>query len=108
MEAGKLRHRITIQQETVTRDAVGAEVTTWGTFLAAWASIENLAGVEGFTTSIDQRLAQRQTRITIRDRNNITTKMRVLHGSTVYNIQQIIQDPTQKRHIQLVCEEINI
>lgn len=108
MQAGKLRHAITIQQETVTRDAVGAEVLTWGTFLTARASIENLAGAEAFSGQIDQRLAQRQTKITIRARDGLTTKMRVLHGSTIYNIQQIIRDTTQQRQIDLICEEINI
>lgn len=108
MRAGLLRHKITIQNETVTRDATGAEVSSWGTFLTARAAIENMSGSESFVSNIDQRLAQRLTKITIRDREGITTKMRVLHGSTVYNIQQVIQDPTQEREINLICQEVNV
>jgi SPP1 family predicted phage head-tail adaptor len=108
MRAGLLRHVITIQNETVTRDATGAEVVTWGAFLTARAAIENLSGSEAFASNIDQRLAQRMTKITIRARDGLTTKMRVLHGSAVYNIEQIIQDRTQAREINLICEEINV
>lgn len=43
IQAGKLRHRITIQRETVTRDEYGSEVKTWDDLATVWASVEPLS-----------------------------------------------------------------
>ena len=39
MQAGRLRHRITVQKKSVTRDGFGAEVISWTKHVDAWGSI---------------------------------------------------------------------
>lgn len=43
IQAGNLRHRITIQRETTTRDAYGSEVKTWADLATVWASLDPLS-----------------------------------------------------------------
>lgn len=40
MQAGRLRHQVTLQQKSVSRDEFGAEVETWATVAAIWAELE--------------------------------------------------------------------
>lgn len=54
MQAGKLRHRVTIQVATMTQDAFGGMVPGWATFLASVpCSIEPLTGREYLSASAD-------------------------------------------------------
>ena len=46
MEAGKLRHRITIKRKLVTRDSFGEETVTLSAGDAVWASVEPMRGQE--------------------------------------------------------------
>lgn len=43
---GAMNRRITIQQATVTQDAVGGEVTAWADFVTVWAYVNPLSGHE--------------------------------------------------------------
>jgi SPP1 family predicted phage head-tail adaptor len=40
MQAGKLRHQVTLQSKSVTRDEFGAEVETWSTVASIWAELD--------------------------------------------------------------------
>lgn len=40
MKAGQLRHRVTLQQKSVTRDAFGGEVVTWVDVVDVWAELD--------------------------------------------------------------------
>ena len=46
MEAGQLRHRVTIQQATETTDGFGGVTQAWATFATVWAAVEPLTGRE--------------------------------------------------------------
>lgn len=43
IQAGKLRHKITIRRETTTRDEYGSEIKTWTDLATVWASIDPLS-----------------------------------------------------------------
>ena len=40
MEAGRLRHLVTLQEKSVTRDAYNAEVVTWVDVASVWAEVD--------------------------------------------------------------------
>lgn len=103
MEAGALRHRVTIQKKSVTRNSYGEEVVTWVTHCQAWASIEPLQGRE----FIEARLAQAEVtdRIKIRYQAGIRPEMRVLFGSRVYDIQAVMTIEEIHREIHMMCKE---
>lgn len=103
MEAGELRHRITIQEKSVTRDDFGGEVITWVTHCEAWAAIEPLQGRE----FIEARLAQAEVtdRIRMRYQAGIRPEMRVLFGTRVYEIQTVLTTREIHHEIQMMCKE---
>lgn len=104
MEAGKLRHRVTIEEKTQTQDGVTGDVThTWTTWAEnVPAAIEPLSGRE-FVTSAAQQ-AGVTARITIRWREGVTADMRIVHNGTLYNIAAVLEDNNSGRsHITMPC-----
>lgn len=101
MLAQRLRHRVTIEQVTETRDADGGVVTAWATLHSKVpAEIVPLSGREFIAAQAAQ--ASVNARMTIRYVAGITTKMRVAHGSDIYNIEAVLPDQTLRRHLTLM------
>jgi len=101
MRAGQLRHRITIEANGQTRNEYGELVEDWSPLATVWASKEDLSGREQFQGQ--QFNAVVTTKFAIRYRDDVTAAMRILLGSTVYNIESI-QDPTgRKETLFLLC-----
>ena len=103
MQAGKLRHRVTIQDKTVARDAYNGEVITWTTVTTVWAAVEPLNGREFLEAQRDG--AQVTTRIRIRDRS-VTPEMRVVFGSHVYDVESVIAVEERGAEVVLMCKEL--
>ena len=104
--AGRLRHRITIQQNTPTRDAHGGEVDSWGAVTTVWAEISPLNGKEYFTAK--QETAEITHKVRLRYNNalsGITPKMRVLFGSRTLDIESAINPQERNKEIILMCRE---
>lgn len=104
MRAGRLRHRITIQDKTVVQNSFGEEDITWTEFATVWASVEPLRGRE----FLDGRMvtAEVTTRIRIRHLDGVRPEMRVVHGSTNYDVLAVIHLEERNREDQLMCQEI--
>lgn len=91
MRAGLLRHRVTIQQRTETRDPdTGAVSFAWVDVATVWAAVEPLSAREFIAAQAAH--SKVSARITIRYRADITAAMRIVHGSTLYNIEGVIPD----------------
>lgn len=109
MQAGKLRHRVTLQEYTAGRDSFNAEIEQWIDIATLWAAIEPVSGDEQYQQRADQVLAIRQVRIRIRQRPELDrAKLRVIHGERIFDVQAVEIDPTLKRQMVLVCEERNV
>jgi len=109
VQAGKLRERVTIQRETVTRDSFGAEVNPWKDVATVWASVRARtiqSTGETFVATADQVLATISHTVRIRQRAGLSPKMRLLWGNRVLQIEAI-SDPTgRKAEMLLQCQEI--
>jgi SPP1 family predicted phage head-tail adaptor len=105
MRAGRLRHRITIQQPVITRDGTGESLETWGAFAVVWAAVEPLRGREMFAAQ--EMHSEITTRIRLRYLAGIDTTMRVLFEGRTFLIVHPPIDP-EMRHVemQLMCKEI--
>lgn len=89
--AGKLRHRVQLQQQTETRDPnTGAVEIGWADVAQVWAAIEPLSAREFIQSSSEQNKVV--ARITIRYRADVRPSMRVLHNGTAYNITGVLAD----------------
>lgn len=104
MRAGRLRHRVTIQQKTVSQDGYGAEVITWADVATVWASVEPLRGREFLDTRREG--AEVSTRIVIRYRAGIVPEMRVTFGDHVYDLLSVVHVEERARELQLMCKEL--
>jgi SPP1 family predicted phage head-tail adaptor len=104
MRAGKLRHRITIQDKTPSQNTFGEEDITWTDVATVWAAIVPLRGREFLDGKMET--AEITTRIEIRHRDGIRPEMRVVHGATIYDIHAVIPIETRDREIHLMSQEI--
>lgn len=91
IDAGRLRHRVSIERLVVTLDSDGQRVESWddafGRLLPA--EITPLSGRELVAAAAVQ--SRVSTRIRIRHRPGITASMRVLHRGRIY----VIEAPTE-------------
>ena len=102
MRSGSLRHSVMIEQQTKAQDSTGSIVVSWEDFAAVRAAIEPIAGREFFSAS--QVQSSVTTRIRIRYLSGVTPKMRVVHGSDVYDIEAVLPDSRSGLHeMDLMC-----
>lgn len=108
MQAGKLRHRVVIQQPAESQDAYGEPDFTWSTFATVWASIEPGRGQEyEQAQTVQQSITHR---VMIRYCPGVTTQMRVKYtdrrGQTRYfDIEAVLDYQERGRTMELRCRE---
>ena len=102
MNAGRLRHRIVIEQQVKARDATsGAETITWQTYQASVpAELMPMSGKEFQAANAQQ--SETLTRCLIRYLPGLDETMRVTHDGVEYNIRAILPDRTLRRHLNLM------
>lgn len=104
VRAGKLRHRITIEQLVTSLDSDGATVEDWVAVFSRPIPAEVVAssGREFIAASATQ--SKISTRMKIRFRPEIAPNMRALHRTEVYNIEAVLPDPDSRmRYLTLMC-----
>ena len=104
MRAGRLRHQVTIQGLTTAPDAYGDIVETWTDTATVWAEVVPLSGKEYYAAR--QVSAEVDVRVTIRYRTGIKPAMRVKYGTSLLDIQSVIDVGGRKDELQLLCREV--
>ncbi|HEL3822504.1 TPA: phage head closure protein [Stenotrophomonas maltophilia] len=90
LPAGKLRHRVLIQQQVTTRDNDGVEQTAWVDVATVWASVEPLSAREFIQSGQTQSAVT--ARITMRYRDGLSPSMRLVHRGEIFNIAGLLPD----------------
>lgn len=102
---GDLRHRVTIEEMSYTKDEGGGLVPTWTTVATVWAKVEQTSAGERFVRhQIDQQAAWK---VSIRYRAGITAKQRVRWGDRVLEIKSAEDLDLRKRFWVLACDDAN-
>jgi SPP1 family predicted phage head-tail adaptor len=107
IQAGDLRHAITIQSPSATRDAAGQPISTWDTVLSTRAKIENTGSYsykESF--SANALAAQCTDLITIRWPGKAITVepgQRIVFGDNTYLIQLVDNVLRRNRVVRMAC-----
>lgn len=101
IEAGRLAHRVTIQNFTISRNSIGEEVKSWTDVATVWAEIRPLSARE--LINAKAAMAQVTKRITIRYRAGLLPSMRILHNGTVYQITEIIDANLAHVSLEFLC-----
>jgi len=105
MRAGTLNNKVTIQQQASTQDDWGQPLNTWTDIATVWADIRHQSGIE--TIKADSPVSVVKASIRIRYRTGVDAGMRVLHGTTAYNINAVLPDVSKKQYLDLVCEVVS-
>lgn len=99
LDAGTLRHKVTIQQlvdiadsSGEVQDSNGDPVQEWVDVATVWAAIEPVSGREFIAAQAEQ--SKVVARVVIRYRNDIDSAMRLFHPykQFYYNIEAILPD----------------
>lgn len=98
-----LRHRITIEQLTLTPNDSGGQAEAWTTFATVWASITpKIVKEVNFAQRIEPRIDHD---IVIRYIAGLTTTMRIVFGTRVFEIKAAIIKEEIKEWIQILATE---
>lgn len=104
MSAGKLRHRVTIQQLVKADDGYGGIVETWQDVATVWATVEPLRGSERYRAQ--QVQSELTHKVTMRYRPGVKPQMRLLYGDRVLEIEAVIDVEERHRWLELLCSEV--
>ncbi|CAM3934773.1 phage head-tail adaptor, putative, SPP1 family [Pseudomonas synxantha] len=87
MEAGKLCHRVEIQNKITPRDPVTGDflAPAWVEFAKVWAAVEDLSARDMIAAKAGQ--SQVTGRMVIRYRAGVLPTMRVIHRGETYSIE---------------------
>jgi SPP1 family predicted phage head-tail adaptor len=104
MQIGRLNRRVVIQYLVDGQDEAGQPVQNWLPLATVWADIRHLSGVESIKAGGEASVVKASIRI--RWRTDVTPAMRVVHGSTVYQIKAVLPDEESRERVDLLCEVI--
>jgi len=105
MNPADLKHRITIQAKTETADGLGGFTTSWTTFAGPlWAAVWPTSAKEIIQNQ--QLSGQVSHRVRIRYVAGVTSDMRILFGSRIFNILSEINPEERCEMLDLVCMEV--
>ncbi|MEW5248912.1 phage head closure protein [Microbulbifer discodermiae] len=103
---GALRHRVILQKRTLSSSATGSKQEVWIDLAPVWAEVKPHAARE--LAAADSRYQETSHQVTIRYRAGITSKMRLLFGTRVLQVETIINAMEQNRWLHLLCKEITL
>jgi SPP1 family predicted phage head-tail adaptor len=103
MEIGKLRHKVSLFQKTVTYDEIGQAVAGYTYFSTAWAAVEPLSFKEYLAAGSER--ASKMVRIKLRYLPNISADMRVVYEEHTYEILSVLDKELRHIELELLCEE---
>lgn len=106
IEAGRLRHKVAIQERVEVQDTHGDMVVTWCPVAKVWAAIEPLSGREFIAAAATQ--SKVTARIILRHLSCIEASMRIEHGGTRYAIEAVLPDKDSGREYMTILASYDI
>lgn len=101
---GEMRKRITIQSIDTTPTASGETADTATEFARAWARIEPLTGREAWIAKEQQ--ATTTHRINLRYQPGITSRMRAVLGTRVFNFTDVRDLDEMHEELEILATEV--
>jgi len=104
MQAGKLRHKVTLKTGGESQDEYGEVTYTWSTQATLWASIEPLRGRE--LLHAQEVNAELSHRVRCRYNSNVDVADRIAFGTRTLEIVSVINPRERGAELELFCKEI--
>lgn len=102
MQAGKLRHRVTIRRATETVDSYGQAAKTYADLATVYAAVQPLTATE--LIAANQQQAMVTHKITMRYRSLLHTDQ-IIHDSRTFEIGSIINLDERNVTLEVLCKE---
>lgn len=103
MRAGRLRHRVIIEQRTYTTNAMGETVWSWSALDTVWASIEPNTGRRYYEAK--QANSEVEGTIVMRYRSDMEPTMRVKYDSRIFQILAVLSPQEREKELHLLYKE---
>ncbi len=103
MKAGKMIHRVIIQEPIESKGSMGGTTKTWVNFHKCWADIRELSGRE--VVQSEQVQSEITATCFIRYRSNIDASMRISHDGRLFQIESVINKDGKKIMLELPLYE---
>lgn len=104
MKTGKLRHKIIIQQSSVTVGSGGLATESWTSFATIYAAVEPLTGREFFEAAA--KMPSVTTRFRIRYLAGVTPGMRISYDGKYYDITNVLHINEHREEMHLMTKEL--
>jgi SPP1 family predicted phage head-tail adaptor len=96
----KMDRRITLQRPVATQNDYGEEVITWTKVTDLWAEKRDLKGLEKWAAQ--QVAAEKDIRLLIRYRTDVTPVNRILFESREYDIKSVLE-LGRRESLEITC-----
>jgi SPP1 family predicted phage head-tail adaptor len=104
MRAGSLKHIITVQQLGSAQDSYGDQVQSWQAVSGLVDLRANVQPIQGREyIEMHSQNIEVDHRVKLRYRSGITNKMRIIWGSVVLQIIDVIDYKAEKKELHLMC-----
>ena len=101
--SGTLRERVTLERRLGNRDALGGAVGAYAYDGAAWAAVSPLIPAD--LTVADSLSALPRWQVTLRKREGIDLKTRLVWRGRFLGVRSVISDPRDPARMVLTCQE---
>lgn len=104
---GRLRHRLTLQQPSLSADGAGGYTRSWADVAALWAEIQPFTArdVSGERLQGERLQSRVSHRIRLRYRAGVTAEMRLTDGTRIFNIRAVTVPQEAKEMLEILAEE---
>lgn len=108
MQAGKLKHRIQIEEPVVVgKSPMNADIVEYTPYLVTWSRIRPIRGREYLEGKMEQADATAEILFRAQAGKTVTPDMRVVFGKRIYEIVSPPVDVNELgKEVQLMCREI--
>lgn len=103
IRAGKLRHKVEIQEKIVSRDSMGGEEITWVPFIYCRCQISPLSGREYFAAQQVQSTVSHKMQM--RYQPGIKPTHRIQWGERVFDINASLNKDERNVELIIFCTE---
>ena len=103
MRAGLLKHWVTVERITPTRNDAGEIMRAWATAEERWGAIDPLSGNERYAAQ--QVSPNVSHRIRLRFGSTVTAKDRITHAGRTFDINAVLNSGERNRQLELLCVE---
>lgn len=103
IDPGRLRERVTVQQASESRNALGETVLAWADLTTVWASVEGVSSREAIDAG--QQEVTITHRVRMRYLSTLTQNMRFRWRDRTLNIVSLLEYGNRTEHVA-ICEEV--